>query len=257
MTQKSCLWGRPGEATLGVGHLGLRTWRSSSLLQAVWQLVELTVQSTDFGAGSPGFESWLSCSVAVWPPASCFPSLSLSLPSFSDGGGDGFCSQCCLTSRVIVRISWGLLVSVSSSQGHPEWGHKTILNGLGNEWLRGQGLEREEIWPLNPKPYNLFEDFLSPFSLHHDVTQSHIRGHINLLEIILQRTTVTLKYFNYIHYPSYLQWPGETASMDRKIQYQAVPDNEIICSKNFHSITKLDWFRLKSNRTDLFMWLMN
>ena len=104
---------------------------------------------------------------------------------------------------------------------------------------------------MNLKPYNLFEDFLSLFSLHHDVT--HIRGHINLLEIILQRTIVTLKYFNYIQYPSYLQLPEEIASKDRKIQYQPVPDNEIFCSKNFHSITKLDWFRLKSNRTDLLM----
>ena len=69
----------------------------------------------------------------------------------------------------------------------------------------------------------------------------------------MQRTIVTLKYFSYIYYPSCLQLPGEIASKDRKIQYQPVPDNEIICSKNFHSITKLEWFRLKSDRIDLLM----
>ena len=122
------------------------------------------------------------------------------------------------------------------------------MNGYG-----ARGWKERRYEALNLKPYNLFEDFLSPFSLHHDVTQSHIRGHINLLEMILQRTIVTLKYFHYIHYPGYLQLPGDIASMDRKIQYQAVPDNEIICSQNFHSIAKLDWFRLKCNRTDLLM----
>lgn len=82
--------------------------------------------------------------------------------------------------------------------------HKTILNDLGSECLGGRGLEREKTWPLDLKPYNLFESFLSPFSLHHDVIQSHTRGHINLLGIILQRAAVTLKCFHYIHYPSYL-----------------------------------------------------
>ena len=89
---------------VGVWVQGCEGHPHSSLARAVWELIEPTVQSTDFGAGSPGFESWLRCSVAVWPPASHFASLSLRLSSFSDGGGDGFSSQCCPTSRVVARI---------------------------------------------------------------------------------------------------------------------------------------------------------
>lgn len=70
------------------------------------------------------------------------------------------------------------------------------------------------------------EGSLSLFSLYYDVIQSHIRGHINLMGMALQRAIVTLKCPHYLHYPSYLQL------REKMVQLRAKPVSWSMCLTN-------------------------